>query len=731
MARYTVKDNATKKTVTFEWEGDAPPTDSDMAEVFSAARVTRSAEIGKGAKMSPQEASTYAADRAAFAQQGGVSTFGTKQGGDTRKISYSDTGYRPNQPAKSLKDVARNAVQDVVELPLMPVRMLSDIANSPDTPRTLKDIGVNMARGPLEFVPGVGEMLGGRSATEAWATNPGFGAMTLAGIGAAGKAMKGKGGAPVAEVAKGGGLAEKTATKLYDMTLKQGTTMKPEIRRQNVREGLQGGYLPNNKGVDRLAADISAAERNVGEGIKAGAEAGVRGNFDRAIANIESLREQAIRSDNPAKNLALINAEIEQLRTHPILDGVTPPPTFKEFTKGKMGPYMKEEGGHGAAMQRLSKEYKETKAEAAKQTGTVPIDQLQRMKVEQGRHVKYQEKNGQAVDPFKASVDKARIRGFKEELETQLADVFPELKDQNAQLSRKYKLQDVLERAANRIENNQGIGIGLPIKGGAGATIGGMVAGPAGAAIGGGIGTLIGIIEHPAVAPRLAVALYRASKGKMTMVQARTAADDRLKYLKDKLKDERGVVGKDIDTVLTNKRGSFGGYSVKFKPQSGEAEIKIVDGEAVLFADDALLRDKDLVEKQVLPRAVRKFISPLDDDVYVRVTNNTKDYGHVKSGTHKGSSNHATGDTEYGLSVAKTPEFPAKHAYLVRGKKIADGSDGEPILDTSTISVAGPLMPYRKFVESFEKAQKEKAKKLGLTQNDIRKLFLSTLEKTP
>ena len=40
MARYTVKDNATKKTVTFEWDGDAPPTDSDMAEVFSAARTS-------------------------------------------------------------------------------------------------------------------------------------------------------------------------------------------------------------------------------------------------------------------------------------------------------------------------------------------------------------------------------------------------------------------------------------------------------------------------------------------------------------------------------------------------------------------------------------------------------------------------------------------------------------------------------------------------------------------
>jgi hypothetical protein len=36
----------------------------------------------------------------------------------------------------------------------------------------------------------------------------------------------------------------------------------------------------------------------------------------------------------------------------------TAKPTWKEFSKSKMGPYMKEEGGHGAAMKRLSKEYR-------------------------------------------------------------------------------------------------------------------------------------------------------------------------------------------------------------------------------------------------------------------------------------------------------------------------------------------------------------------------------------
>ena len=35
--------------------------------------------------------------------------------------------------------------------------------------------------------------------------------------------------------------------------------------------------------------------------------------------------------------------------------------TWREFTKGKMGKYMKAEGSHGAAMKRLSREWKKYK----------------------------------------------------------------------------------------------------------------------------------------------------------------------------------------------------------------------------------------------------------------------------------------------------------------------------------------------------------------------------------
>lgn len=46
MARYTVKDTSTNKTITFEWNGADAPTDTDMEEVFASAR---------GAQAQPEE----------------------------------------------------------------------------------------------------------------------------------------------------------------------------------------------------------------------------------------------------------------------------------------------------------------------------------------------------------------------------------------------------------------------------------------------------------------------------------------------------------------------------------------------------------------------------------------------------------------------------------------------------------------------------------------------------
>lgn len=64
---------------------------------------------------------------------------------------------------------------------------------------------------------------------------------------------------------------------------------------------------------------------------------------------------------------AAMNSVTRRPLNLPVGDASTPAPptvlqTWKEFTTGKMGPYMKEEGGHGPAMTRLSREFAEHKA---------------------------------------------------------------------------------------------------------------------------------------------------------------------------------------------------------------------------------------------------------------------------------------------------------------------------------------------------------------------------------
>lgn len=381
-------------------------------------------------------------------------------------------------------------------------------------------------------------LMGLGAAKEAWMTDPIMSAMAVIPVA---KALKG---APRGLADLGVKVAEATTTsrnaaakKLTDMTLKQGTTLDRKVRDQNVKTALEGNFQPTSKGVDKLNAAIADTELKLKEGIASGDAAKVKGTLDKATANIEGLREQANRSSDPAANNKLIDAELERLQNHPLLD----------------------------------------------ESGKVDIGTLQKMKVEQGREL--QKTYGAEKPQFQNTIDKARVRGFKEELETSLDGAFPELSATNKQLGEFYQLKKSLERAANRIEGNQGVGIALPIKGGAGATIGGMIAGPAGAAVGGGIGTLIGIIEHPSVAPRLAQALYRSQKGKMTMKEAKTTTNGRLDAIKAsltaKLKDELGLVGKDINAGKLEKGGftytdeGLGSYVVRDKngKEAGRADL--------------------------------------------------------------------------------------------------------------------------------------------------------------
>lgn len=102
--------------------------------------------------------------------------------------------------------------------------------------------------------------------------------------------------------------------------------------------------------------------------------------------------------------------------------------------------------------------------------------------------------------PAKIEAKQAVARAAKEGLE----DIFPEIKQLNKKEGSLIALKKELERASSRISNRDLIGIGVPIKGGAGGAIGG----PAGMAI----GVVAGLLDTPTVKAKLAIVANRLKR---------------------------------------------------------------------------------------------------------------------------------------------------------------------------------------------------------------------------
>ena len=121
-------------------------------------------------------------------------------------------------------------------------------------------------------------------------------------------------------------------------------------------------------------------------------------------------------------------------------------------------------------------------------------------------------------------------------------------------------------------------------------------------------------------------------------------------------------------------------------------------------------------------RAIEEYLRPFGENVFVRSSPKPQDYDHIKNGTHRGSKNHATGEDEGGISASYTAEFPAKYMYLVTGKRIGDGSDGEPLLETGSVKTASKRMSAKEFGKIEEIALERRKKELGLSEDDYRAL---------
>jgi hypothetical protein len=174
--------------------------------------------------------------------------------------------------------------------------------------------------------------------------------------------------------------------------------------------------------------------------------------------------------------------------------------------------------------------------------------------------------------------------------------------------------------------------------------------------------------------------------------------------------------------------GDYAGVKIVEIPEGGKTHFELGDdGIARLYAPDAVLRDKNYIRTRLF-RYIDDYLNPLEDDVYIRMTNKIEDYEHVKNKTHRGSFNNATDEAEGGLSASKSPEFPAKYGYFVKGKKIGNGTDGEPLLDLSTVEPISKPMSWDKMYNTYKQRLIKKASEMGLTEDDVKNISLGKPE---
>lgn len=108
----------------------------------------------------------------------------------------------------------------------------------------------------------------------------------------------------------------------------------------------------------------------------------------------------------------------------------------------------------------------------------------------------------------------------------------------------------------------------------------------------------------------------------------------------------------------------------------------------------------------IVEHEISKLGGIVQEGVFYRGANDDKEIKYLKNGTIKPSINHRTGESEKGLSVWEYNKYSFKHLYQVTGNVIDTGSDGEPILDVSTIKYSKEVTPSE-LRQSFEKGKKK------------------------
>jgi len=241
--------------------------------------------------------------------------------------------------------------------------------------------------------------------------------------------------------------ARKIPEKLYQSAAKFGTTVTPADRAAMTKTALKNKIMPTVTGVQRARDIIDSYNVKIDQIIDA--SGGAKIPRKAMYLNLKELRRElgGVNLDAPVA-LEKINKVVSK---------------FEKYIKNKNKDYL------------TAREVQEFKKNIYKEVS----------------YSKKKLKGSRATEKAK----KAIARSAKEQLEK----AYPELKGINKKEGEMIALMEAIEKSANRIDNRDIIGIGIPLKAMAGGTTGGVGGALAGAGL--------GVIDTPTVKAKLAILL--------------------------------------------------------------------------------------------------------------------------------------------------------------------------------------------------------------------------------
>ncbi len=260
----------------------------------------------------------------------------------------------------------------------------------------------------------------------------------------------------VATAAAGKLIPKKLPQKMYASATKMTTSKKvsPQQRLATAQAGLDEAILPTQSGLAKLGQEIDTVNSKIAALIDDVAKEGDVIYRSKVLKSLDDLKQDAYFSSDRKKYFGLIRRMENKIKTD-------------------YGP-------------------------------RIPANAAQKLKQNIYKEVR-KFYGGRAS--FTTEMKKALARGVKDEL----AQKYPELAELNARDSALLELEKAIEASVKRIENRDLVGIGIPIKVGAGATAG-AAAGVEGAVAGGLAGLVSGVADTPIVKAKLAIALNKLKK---------------------------------------------------------------------------------------------------------------------------------------------------------------------------------------------------------------------------